>query len=233
MPALEASHITHRYGEGPTSVTALDDVSLSVEPGEVLAVLGPSGSGKTTLLSIAGGLLTPSQGSVTIAGVSLAGTRRRALTDLRARHVGFVFQTHNLVPYLTSRENLVVIGALLAGNPGPEILDRRARELLETLGLTDRHDHLPSELSVGESQRVAIARALLNEPSLLLVDEPTANLDTNQGEEVVELLVDQARSREVAVVMVTHDEHMAAHADRDLHLRDGKMQSPSSPAPDR
>jgi putative ABC transport system ATP-binding protein len=229
VPALEARHVTHRYGTGPSAVTALDDVSLEVEPGEFVAVLGPSGSGKTTLLSILGCLLTPSEGDVIIGGTRLADLRARALTDLRAREVGFVFQTHNLVPYLTARENLEVVGGLLAGNPGGPEIRARASGLLHELGLGARSDHLPAALSVGERQRVAVARALLNRPSVLLVDEPTSSLDTPQGEAVVGLLAAQASSRHVAVVMVTHDRRMAGRADRELHLLDGRVVAQPSP----
>ena len=177
---LQAQGVSHRYGSGDTAVLAVDEVSLSVAPGEFVAVLGPSGSGKTTLLSILGGLLTPTAGEVAIGGVRLTDLRPAALTELRAREVGFVFQTHNLVPYLTARENL------------------------------------------------EIARALLNDPSVLMVDEPTSSLDTDRGEEVVAMLAEQARRREVAVVMVTHDERMVAAATRSLYLRDGRLVDPST-----
>lgn len=223
VTALQLHEITHRYGEGARSVTALDRVSLDVDAGEVVAVLGPSGSGKSTLLSIAGGLLRPTGGTVTVAGTPLGELRRSQLQELRAREVGFVFQTHNLVPYLTVRENLEVIGVLLAGNGGPQRVRNRSLELLGDLGLGDRLGHLPAQLSVGESQRVAIARSLLNEPSVLLVDEPTASLDTTLGAEVVKMLVDQAHERGVAVVAVTHDRSMADLADRQVHLRDGRV----------
>ncbi len=227
MPSLQAQGISHRYGAGDTAVLAVDEVTLSVESGEFVGLLGPSGSGKTTLLSILGGLLTPTAGEVTLGGVRLAGLRPAALTELRAREVGFVFQTHNLVPYLTARENLEVVGSLLAGNPGRRRLQERAGKLLDELGLADREHHLPSALSVGERQRVAVARALLNDPSVLMVDEPTASLDTARGEEVVAMLAEQARRRDVAVVMVTHDERMAAAATRSLHLLDGRLTEPS------
>ncbi len=230
MSSLWAEGIAHRYGSGDTAVLAVDDVSLNVASGEFVAVLGPSGSGKTTLLSILGGLLTPTAGEVAIGGERLAGLRPAALTEMRAREVGFVFQTQNLVPYLTARENLEVIGSLLAGNPGRHRLRERADELLDELGLADRQHHLPSALSVGERQRVAVARALLNDPSVLMVDEPTASLDTDRGEAVVAMLAEQARRRDVAVVMVTHDERMAASATRSLHLLDGRLAAPSTTA---
>lgn len=231
MGALVAREVTHRYGHGESVVAAVQRVSLTVAPGEFVAVVGPSGSGKTTLLSLLGGLLTPSEGAVSVDGVALGGLRRAALTELRAREVGFVFQTHNLVPYLTARENLEVVGSLLAGNPGRVVLRRRATDLIDELGLAARADHLPAALSVGERQRVAVARALLNEPSVLLVDEPTASLDTERGEEVVGLLAAQASRRQVAVVMVTHDERMAARADRIVQLRDGRLVAPDAMEP--
>lgn len=230
MSSLQAHGISHRYGSGDTSVLALDEVSLRVAGGEFVAVLGPSGSGKTTLLSVLGGLLTPTQGEVVIGGVKLADLRPAALTELRAREVGFVFQMHNLVPYLTARENLEVVGGLLAGHPGKRRLQEHAGELLDDLGLADRQGHLPSELSVGERQRVAVARALLNDPSVLMVDEPTSSLDTHRGEEVVAMLAAQARRRDVAVVMVTHDKRMVAAATRSLYLRDGRLVDPSTVA---
>ena len=223
MPSIEARSITHRFEGGAADVTAVDDVSLALEAGEFVAILGPSGSGKTTLLSVLGGLLTPTAGEVRIGGTSLRGMKSAQLTELRARQVGFVFQTHNLVPYLTARENLEIVGGMLAGNPGALKLRRRSRRLLEELGLDGRAGHLPSALSVGERQRVAVARALLNEPSVLLVDEPTASLDTERGDEVVAMLAAQATQRGVAIVMVTHDQRMAAHADRALLLRDGRL----------
>ena len=223
MPSIEARCITHRYDDGATGVTAVDDVSLTLDAGEFVAILGPSGSGKTTLLSILGGLLTPTAGEVRIGGTSLRGMKSAQLTELRARQVGFVFQTHNLVPYLTALENLEIIGGMLAGNPGVSKLRRRSQQLLEDLGLDGRGGHLPSALSVGERQRVAVARALLNEPTVLLVDEPTASLDTERGEEVVAMLAAQATQRKVAVVMVTHDQRMADYADRALLMRDGRL----------
>jgi putative ABC transport system ATP-binding protein len=223
MPSIEARSVTHRFDAGASGVTAVDNVSLALEAGEFVAILGPSGSGKTTLLSILGGLLTPTVGEVRIGGRSLRGMKSAQLTEIRARRVGFVFQTHNLVPYLTALENLEIIGGMLAGNPGASELRRRSRGLLEELGLEDRTGHLPATLSVGERQRVAVARALLNEPSVLLVDEPTASLDTERGEEVVAMLAAQATQRRVAVVMVTHDQRMAAHADRALLMRDGRI----------
>jgi putative ABC transport system ATP-binding protein len=227
MPSLEAHGVTHRYGVGPSRVTAVEDVSIEVAAGEFVAVVGPSGSGKTTLLSILGGLLTPSEGDVRVGGSWLRGMGPADLTELRAREIGFVFQTHNLVPYLTASENLEVVGGLLAGNPGAIELRRRSRELFETLGIGSRGDHLPARLSVGERQRVAIARAMLNEPSVLLADEPTASLDTRHGEEAVTLLAEQAAARGVAVVMVTHDHRMAAHADRTLTMHDGRLRPPA------
>ncbi len=231
VTTLQVHDVTHRYGQRGRTVTALDRVSLDVDAGELTAVLGPSGSGKSTLLSIAGGLLHPTEGTVTVAGTPLNELRRSQLQELRARQIGFVFQTHNLVPYLTVRENLEVIGVLLAGNRGPTTVRDRSLELLGELGLADRLGHLPAHLSAGESQRVAIARALLNEPYVLLVDEPTASLDTTLGAEVVKLLVDQAHDRGVAVVVVTHDHAMADLADRRVHLRDGRVIR-SDPRPD-
>ena len=221
--AVEARGLTKIHGSGRTAVTALADVSLDVAEGEFLAVVGPSGSGKTTLLSVIGGLTTPTQGTIRVAGVELTGRRAAELAAFRASSLGFVFQDHHLMPYLTARENLTVVASLLPGRADTATIGRRADELLAAVGLDGRRDHLPSALSGGERQRVAVARALMNQPRVLLVDEPTANLDSRRGEEVVTLIAGQAAQRDVAVVMVTHDERMAARAVRQLALADGRL----------
>lgn len=202
-------------------VTALEDVSLALAAGRLLAVLGPSGSGKTTMLSIIAGLLQPSSGEILLAGepIHLRGTREAAA--FRRDHVGLVFQDHHLIPYLTALENLLLVPHL-AGRVRREHR-QRAERLLDEFGLTERRAHKPSALSGGERQRVAIARALMNDPTIMLVDEPTASLDTERGQQVLELLRHQIHSREMTCVMVTHDARMADQADQTLELVDGRV----------
>lgn len=207
-------------------VTALDDVSLALSPGRLLAVLGPSGSGKTTMLSIIAGLLQPSSGEILLAGepIHLRGAAEAAA--FRRRYVGLVFQDHHLIPYLTALENLLLVPHL-AGRVRREH-HQRAERLLDEFGLTERMAHKPSDLSGGERQRVAIARALMNEPTIMLVDEPTASLDTERGQEVLELLRHHIHSREMTCVMVTHDPRMADQADQKVRLVDGRVVSGGS-----
>ncbi len=223
MSLLEVRNVSKSYGSGHARVTALRDVSFALDKGRLLAVLGPSGSGKTTLLSIIAGLLSPSSGEIVIDGrpIHLRSTREAAA--FRRREVGLVFQDHHLVPYLTATENLLLVPHL-SGR-----IQRQHRELasalLEEFGLDDRARHTPSMLSGGERQRVTIARALMNEPRIMLVDEPTSNLDTERGRQVVELLSHHIGGREMTCVMVTHDPRMAEAADRTLHLIDGRVQA--------
>jgi putative ABC transport system ATP-binding protein len=228
--AVTVDRVKKVYGAGHTAVTALDDVSLSLGDGEFLALVGPSGSGKTTLLSIIGALLRPTHGRVLLGEVDLTALPLKRQTSLRAERIGFVFQSFDLVPFLTARENLTLMAAL-AGN-STRAAGRRADELLDELGLAERAGHLPEALSGGERQRVAIGRALVNDPGLLLVDEPTANLDTDRGLQVVELLAGQIKRHRKAGIMVTHDRRMAGHADRVLELLDGRLVHPG-PQPSR
>lgn len=222
---FEVRAITKTYGSGHTQVVALDNVSFGLAKGRLLAVLGPSGSGKTTLVSIIAGLLTPTSGEIIIGGdpIHLRSTAEAA--RFRRTTVGLVFQDNHLVPYLTARENLLLVphlsGRVTHADRG------RADTLLADFGLTDRASHRPSLLSGGERQRVAIARALMNEPEIMLVDEPTSNLDTERGTQVVELLKRQIHEREMTCIMVTHDPRMAAHADESLTLVDGKVVEPA------
>jgi putative ABC transport system ATP-binding protein len=218
---LDLRNITKTYGEGPQRVEALRGVSLTVEAGEMVALVGPSGSGKSTLLAIIGGLLTPSAGEMLIGGEDIAKSSPRERTRYRRDRVGFVFQSSNLVPFLTARENLLLVGEF--GGADRAALRVRADELLEELGLTEAAGQQANRLSGGQRQRVAIARALMRDPALLLVDEPTASLDTTRGAQVVEALRDEVHDRHKACVMVTHDLEMAARADRILEIRDGLL----------
>ena len=213
--------LTKVYGDG-ASVRALDGVSLRVDSGEFLAVCGPSGSGKTTLLNLIGTLDRPTSGEVWVNGVNVARLKGDALADFRRENIGFVFQLFHLVPWLTALENVML--PLLPYRRGLGFdLEDRARGLLEEMGLGGRLEHLPGELSGGEQQRVAIARALVNRPRLVLADEPTGNLDSASGSEVMELLRRSNESHGVTVVLVTHDERVAGYADRVIHLQDGKI----------
>jgi putative ABC transport system ATP-binding protein len=213
--------VSKTYGAGRTAVAALRGASLEIRPGELIAIAGPSGSGKSTLLAIMGALLTPDQGTVEVGGTDVTALPRGARARYRATKVGFVFQSLNLVPFLTARENLLLM-ASLAGNPGPQAR-QRADALLAELGLADRECDLPGKLSGGEQQRVAIARALIHQPALLLADEPTASLDTEHGLAVADLLARQVHERNIAGVLVTHDLRMAAAADRTVRVADGQL----------
>jgi putative ABC transport system ATP-binding protein len=218
--------VTKTYGYGHTAVTALHEADLDILPGELVAVVGPSGSGKSTLLAVIGGLVTPDSGTVEVGGVNVSALPQGKRARYRATAVGFVFQSLNLVPFLTARENLLFM-ASLAGIP-KRTARRRADELLGELGLAGREGDLPGKLSGGEQQRVAIARALVHEPAVLLSDEPTASLDTENGTAVVGLLAREVRQRNVAGVLVTHDERMAAAADRTVKVLDGELHQTSS-----
>jgi len=224
--ALQMDDVRKVYRVGDAEVAALDRVHLTVGADEIIALVGPSGSGKTTLCSIAGGLLTPTDGSVIVGGQDISAYSARQLTEFRRESVGFVFQTVNLVPFLTARENLLVVDEI-----GPRT-GRRAREradqLLEELGLTPRSGNLPAQLSGGERQRVAIGRALMNEPDLVLFDEPTSALDTTLGDQVVKLIRHEMKSRGTAAVIVTHDDRITHYADRVARIIDGRVTNAAS-----
>ena len=226
MNAMTVNDVTKVYGEGHTEVRALCDASLQLYENEFLALLGPSGSGKTTLLSVIGGLLAPSSGTVTIGDTLLTDLSKKDQTQFRANRVGFVFQGFNLVPFLTARENMTVMASI--SDVGREEIGRRADELLDELGLSDRSDNLPEQLSGGERQRVAIGRALVTDPDLILVDEPTASLDTELGTQVVKLLASEIKSRGKAGIMVTHDLRMVEFTDRTVEILDGRLQDTKS-----
>lgn len=216
--------LTKEYPIGPTQIIALHEVSLTIDRGEFLAVVGPSGSGKTTLLNLIGTLDVPTRGRVIVDGTDVSTLRGNVLADFRRTKVGFVFQLYNLVPILTALENVML--PLIPYRRGLDFeLEARARELLEAVGLGKRLRHLPGQLSGGEQQRVAIARALINSPQIILADEPTGNLDSKAGEEIMALLRRLNRERNLTLVLVTHNEAIAAQADRVVYLQDGRLTS--------
>ena len=216
-PVVSASDLTRRYGEGETAVHALRGVSVEVAGGELTAVMGPSGSGKSTLMHILAGLDQPTAGDVWIADTKIGGLNDTQLTKLRREHIGFIFQFFNLLPMLTAKENIVLPLSIAGKKPDAGWLD----ELTSAVGLTDRLSHRPSELSGGQQQRVAIARALVSKPTVMFADEPTGNLDSRTSSEILALLRDSVSSYGQTTVMVTHDAHAAAIADRILFLADG------------
>jgi putative ABC transport system ATP-binding protein len=219
--AIEVRDLSKTYGAGATKVDALRGVDLTIARGEFVAIMGPSGSGKSTLLHILGALESSTAGTVAVRGERYDGLDDRRLTRFRRDHIGFVFQFFNLLSSLTALEN-VLLPALISGDrPGPHL--ERARALLSTVGLADRADHVPSELSGGEQQRVSIARALLLSPEIVLADEPTGNLDSHAGRDVLRLLREINESEGHTIVMVTHDPAAAATADRVVFLRDGPI----------
>jgi putative ABC transport system ATP-binding protein len=221
MTIIQAENLTRVYGKGDTAVTALDHVSLSVAAGEFVAVMGPSGCGKSTLLHLLGGLDRPSAGHVLIDGHNLTDLSDAALTALRRRKMGFVFQFFNLIPVLDATEN-AALPLTLDGVPMAKAR-ARAAEWLERVGLGNRLGSRPDQLSGGQQQRVAVARALVAEPSLILADEPTGNLDTRASDEIAGLLRQVSEAWGRAVVMVTHDPRIAAYADRIIFLKDGSL----------
>jgi len=221
QPLLAARSLSKIYGRGHTEVRAVNDVSLSIDRGELAMIMGPSGSGKTTLLSMLGGLLRPTSGQVVLDGTDIAALDESALPDIRARKVGFVFQAFNLLEALNVEENIVFPAQLVPDRR--HAAGRRAGRLIEKLNLGHRRRALPATLSGGEKQRVAIARALINEPPLILADEPTGNLDSQSGQDVMMVLHDIARDDGCAVVMVTHDPRVEDMADRVLWLEDGAL----------
>ncbi len=224
MSALTLGNVRKVYRSGGEDVIALDHASLTIGDDEMVALVGPSGSGKTTLISIAGGLLTPTEGTVVVGSEDITGYDTKQLTRFRSERVGFVFQTVNLVPFLTARENLLVMSELTGvGRAGRKRARARADQLLDELGLTHRARGVPAELSGGERQRVAIGRALMNEPKLVLCDEPTSALDTKLGEHVMELIQTEVKGRGIAAVIVTHDTRMTHYCDRVVTILDGKL----------
>jgi putative ABC transport system ATP-binding protein len=220
---LDVVHLRKEFPSGHTIVRAVDDVSFTTDRGQITLIMGPSGSGKTTLLTMIGTLLRPTSGQVFIDGCEITNLDRRALPEIRRRSIGFIFQTFNLIESLSAQEN-VELAMNVNGVSGVEAADR-ARALLTAGGLAKRMDARTRDLSGGEKQRVSIARALANHPPLLLADEPTANLDTQNGREVMELLADLARQHNTAVVAVSHDTRLASFADKVLWLEDGRFRN--------
>jgi putative ABC transport system ATP-binding protein len=214
---VSATGVTRRYGEGEAAVDALRGVSLQVKPGELVAVMGPSGSGKSTLMHLLAALDKPTSGAVAIAGQDVGSLSDSDVTKLRREHIGFVFQFFNLLPMLDAEENIRLPLTIAGEKADPVFFEN----LLKRVGLTDRRSHRPAELSGGQQQRVAIARALVSQPSVVFADEPTGNLDSKTGAEILELLRASAEELNQTMVMVTHDANAATIADRVLFLADG------------
>lgn len=219
--ALVMRQVRKVYPMGDSEVVALDGADITVAQGEIVALVGPSGSGKTTLCSIAGGILSPTSGTVVVGGTDISSFTPKQLTGVRRDLVGFVFQSVNLVPFLTARENLLVVDELGKRTGAPA--RQRADQLLEELGLADRAKNLPGQLSGGQRQRVAIGRALMNDPKLVLFDEPTSALDSKLGMAVMQLIRDEMKARGTAAIVVTHDERITQFCDRSVHMDDGRV----------
>ncbi len=219
MNLLEVKELSKTYGRGETAVHALKAASFSVPKGEFVAIVGESGSGKSTLLNLIGALDTPTSGKVFVDGKDIFAIKDRNLTVFRRRNIGFVFQSFNLIPELTVEQNIIFPVLLDYQKPNQKYLD----ELLDVLNLTERRKHLPSQLSGGQQQRVAIGRALMTRPSLILADEPTGNLDTQNSSEVIALLKEASRKYEQTIVMITHSKSIAQTADRILQVSDGVL----------
>ena len=222
-PALQMEGVRKTYRVGDEEVVALDHADLTVGSDEIVALVGPSGSGKTTLCSIAGGILSPTEGTIVVGGRDISGYSSRQLTEFRRDSVGFVFQTVNLIPFLTARENLLVVDEIGSRDRGRA--RKRADQLLDELGLSDRASNLPSQLSGGQKQRVAIGRSLMNEPALVMFDEPTSALDSKLGDQMVRLIREEMKSRGTAAIIVTHDERITGYADRTVHITDGRLEA--------
>lgn len=222
--SLIVENTTLELGDGDQKVVALDNVSVTVKPGELTVVLGPSGAGKSSLLAVCGGLRPPTSGRITVADQLISDLNPAALTRVRRDLISFVFQQSNLIPALTSLEQLLLLVHLKGRRPGAT--DRqRAYALLDEVGMTHRADRRPDQMSGGERQRVGIARALMSEPKLLLVDEPTSMLDQERGQAIVKLLAERCRQHQIATLMVTHDHGMLASANSVMHIRDGRLTS--------
>ncbi len=219
MEILKIENLTKVYGEGENQVRALDGVSFSVEKGEFLAIIGPSGSGKSTLLHILGGVDRPTSGKVWMDGQDVYAQDEEQLAIFRRRQVGLIYQFYNLIPVLDVVENMT-LPVLMDGR---QVNEERLRELLDTLGLTDRQKNLPNQLSGGQQQRVSIGRALMNAPAVVLADEPTGNLDSRNSQEIVELLKHSNRKYGQTLIVITHDESIALQADRVIAIEDGRI----------
>jgi putative ABC transport system ATP-binding protein len=220
VPLIAFDRVSRIYSMGSLDVPALDDVSLAIHPGEFVAIVGPSGSGKSTMMNILGCLDRPTHGSYRLDGTPVADLDDDGLAALRSRTIGFVFQSYNLLPRTTALDNVAT--PLLYQGVGRSERVRRARAALERLGLGDRTDHEPTELSGGQQQRVAVARAIVTEPALILADEPTGNLDSHAGAEVIALLRELHQAGRT-IVLITHEAEVARSADRQIHLLDGRI----------
>ena len=218
---IKLENAVRTYHLGKTTVKALRGVDLEIEDGELVAIMGPSGSGKSTLMHLIGALDQPDEGAVLFGDQDVSKQSRDALAELRGKRIGFVFQSFNLIATLTALEN-VELPMIYQGVPRKERLTK-ARDLLTLVGMDDRADHLPTELSGGEQQRVAIARALVNDPDLLLADEPTGNLDSKTGKQIMDLLIKLNKEQKMTIVLVTHDPSVAGYAQRTIHIFDGKV----------
>ncbi|MGG4127174.1 ABC transporter ATP-binding protein [Paenibacillus illinoisensis] len=218
---LQITAASKYYNEGLNRITALDRVSIKVEPGEFVAVVGPSGSGKSTFLSIAGALLKASEGEIILKGKDISKLSSNELSDMRLHEIGFIMQASNLVPYLNVLDQLLVVKRMSGKVRASD--KTTATRLLEELGLGDKLKGYPEELSGGEKQRTAIARALINDPAVILADEPTASLDTKRAHEVVSLIAHEVRTRGKAAIMVTHDERLLTYCDKIYRMEDGKL----------
>ncbi|WP_407389374.1 ABC transporter ATP-binding protein [Carnobacterium jeotgali] len=219
MASIQLENVTKRYKDSERETIALDQVSLTVDKGEFVAIIGPSGSGKSTFLSIAGALLQPTDGEVFIKDKAISSLNEKELAHVRLEQIGFILQTANLIPYLTVLDQLLVVVKMKGAIT--EEMKKIATELLEDLGLGMKLKKYPNELSGGERQRVAIARSFVNNPDIILADEPTANLDTARAHEVVQLISKEVKSRNKAAIMVTHDERMLKYCDRVYRIEDG------------
>lgn len=219
MKILEVTNLCKTYGKGDTMVKALDNVSFSVEKGEFVAIIGPSGSGKSTLLHILGGVDVPTSGSVVINQTDISNLDETALAIFRRRQIGLIYQFYNLIPILTVQENLTLPLLLDGRKPDKKQIDT----LVKRLGLENRLDHLPNQLSGGQQQRVSIGRALVNNPALMLADEPTGNLDSENSKEIISLLRQLNKEFNQTVIIITHDEKIANSADRVITIEDGKI----------
>lgn len=217
-PVLKMTHINKRFGAGHTEVDALTDVNFSVEAGQFVSIIGPSGSGKSTFLTIAGGLQSPSDGSIHINGTELSHMTAKQLSEVRFNQLGFILQASNLIPFLKVAEQFDLVEKL-----SHQSIQPRVESLLKSLDIEDLKQKYPKELSGGERQRVAIARALSNDPSLILADEPTASLDSEHAYEVVKILAREAHGQNKAIIMVTHDERMTQWSDEVYRIEDGKL----------
>ena len=221
MEILRVENLSKIYGKGETAVKAIDDISFSVEKGEFVAIIGPSGSGKSTMLHILGGVDRPTKGKVYINDTDIYSLNNNDLAIFRRRNVGLIYQFYNLIPILNVEEN-ISLPVLLDGK---KVDEQRLNEIVKNLGLENRIKHLPNQLSGGQQQRVAIGRSLINEPAIILADEPTGNLDSKNSKEILELLKLSNKKYEQTLIMITHDQNIAKEADRIIKIEDGKIAS--------